>query len=88
MDHYSKRNADLANMKYALNNINTKRLAKISRSRFTQPCCSMLFRINLASVRSFEGCNVVRFTVIETNDTRVKFVFNPPLLRDVLQSYV
>ena len=58
------------------------------RSHFTQRCCSMLFKRNLASIRSFEGCNVVWFTVFETKDMGLKFICTQPTLHDDLQSYV
>ena len=43
------------------------------------------FQNNLASIRYFEGCNVVWFTVYETKDKGSKFICTHPL-RDVLQS--
>ena len=47
-------------------------------SQFTQPCCNMLLKENLASIRSFEGCNVVWFTVFETKDIGSKFICTHP----------
>jgi hypothetical protein len=43
------------------------------------------FQTNLASIRTFEGCNVAWFTVYEKKDKGSKFICTHPL-RDELQS--
>ena len=44
------------------------------------------FEINPVSIRTFKGCNVAWFTVFRKMDLRLKIIWCPPLLHDVLQS--
>src|SRR4051812_6958453 len=37
------------------------------------------FQTNLASIRSFKGCNVAWFTVLETKDIRLKIFVTHPI---------
>src|SRR3954463_6979839 len=54
-----------------------KRFCKTPRSRFTIFSFTVCFRINPASIRTFEGCNVVRFMVLEKKIYRLKILLVP-----------
>ena len=48
------------------------------RSQFNTNFAEYAFIVNLASIRTFEGCNVAMVRGLRKKDIRLKFDLNPP----------